>query len=253
MSSPALTFVTILMLPSLMTVITLIIHRIRAARQAQLDRAPEDIVRNLPWQVWTGSGWEKHAGPVPKLDESGVADVTDANDELERAVEAYNEQPASASHGAGMLPQEQAQLPWFEQQHECAICLCEFVKGDRVRVLPCHHIFHLDEVDDWLINRKKLVSSSPLFCLWPRPAVYATSGTLAPYLRLHYSDVPLRLVPCFSGASANMALCLPLISLTTPFLWIAGCPRADAVLSVVSGMQSRRHPARRVTTSSHPR
>ncbi|EIN12856.1 hypothetical protein PUNSTDRAFT_61229 [Punctularia strigosozonata HHB-11173 SS5] len=154
--SPALTFVTILMLPSLMTVITLIIHRIRAARQAQLDRAPEDIVRNLPWQVWTGSGWEKHAGPVPKLDESGVADVTDANDELERAVEAYNEQPASASHGAGMLPQEQAQLPWFEQQHECAICLCEFVKGDRVRVLPCHHIFHLDEVDDWLINRKKL-------------------------------------------------------------------------------------------------
>ncbi len=41
---------------------TLLIHRIRAARAAQRDRAPEDIVRNLPWQVWTGAGWEKHEG-----------------------------------------------------------------------------------------------------------------------------------------------------------------------------------------------
>ena len=40
---------------------------------------------------------------------------------------------------------------------ECAICLSEFVKGERIRILPCHHIFHLDEVDSWLIQRKKLV------------------------------------------------------------------------------------------------
>jgi E3 ubiquitin-protein ligase RNF13/E3 ubiquitin-protein ligase RNF167 len=29
-----------------------------------------------------------------------------------------------------------------------------------VRELPCQHIFHLDEVDEWLIQRKKLVRIS---------------------------------------------------------------------------------------------
>lgn len=41
---------------------------------------------------------------------------------------------------------------------ECAICLEMFVKGDRVRVLPCYHLFHIDEIDEWLIHKKKLVS-----------------------------------------------------------------------------------------------
>ena len=46
---------------------------------------------------------------------------------------------------------------WADQQIECAICLEMFVKGDRVRVLPCYHLFHIDEIDEWLINKKKLV------------------------------------------------------------------------------------------------
>jgi RING-like zinc finger len=49
-------------------------------------------------------------------------------------------------------------LPWFETQLRCAICLEDFAKGDNVRVLPCEHIFHVEEIDDWLINRKKLVN-----------------------------------------------------------------------------------------------
>ena len=40
---------------------------------------------------------------------------------------------------------------------ECAICLEMFVKGDRVRELPCYHLFHMDEIDEWLITKKKLV------------------------------------------------------------------------------------------------
>ena len=44
---------------------------------------------------------------------------------------------------------------------ECAICLEMFVKGDRVRELPCYHLFHIDEIDEWLINKKKLVRCSP--------------------------------------------------------------------------------------------
>lgn len=49
---------------------------------------------------------------------------------------------------------------WFASQTECAICLGDFEKGDKLRILPCGHLFHLDEVDVWLIRRKKLVSLS---------------------------------------------------------------------------------------------
>lgn len=50
---------------------------------------------------------------------------------------------------------------WFASQTQCAICLGDFERGDRVRVLPCRHVFHLDEVDEWLITRKKLVRPPP--------------------------------------------------------------------------------------------
>ncbi|KAF8230079.1 hypothetical protein L208DRAFT_140471 [Tricholoma matsutake] len=159
--SPIITFVIILLLPSALTFITLLIHRIRAARAAQRDRAPEDVVRNLPWLVWTGTGWEKHEGGEPITD--GARPSSDAS--LEEGIVRLESPPAHDTRdldGAGNNPSTShpdaspALRPWFEAQLECAICLSDFVKGDKVRVLPCRHIFHLDEVDEWLIQRKKL-------------------------------------------------------------------------------------------------
>lgn len=182
--SPIITFIVILLLPSALTFITLVIHRIRSARAAQRDRAPEDIVRNLPWRIWTGTGWEKHeAGEdadafpdrVSSVDvdlERGVIyeELPQANDSSNSPEEDLN---ASTSN-AEPLPDQ----PWFESQVECAICLSEFVKGDKVRVLPCHHIFHLHEVDEWLIHRKKLcpvckadVTQPPPELVHPHPPV----------------------------------------------------------------------------------
>ena len=65
MARPILTFLILLLLPSLLTLATLLLHRYRAARAEQRERAPEALVNRLPWRVWTGSGWEKHSGPVP--------------------------------------------------------------------------------------------------------------------------------------------------------------------------------------------
>lgn len=147
----------ILLLPSFLTLITLLVHRIRASRAAQRDRAPEDIVKNLPWRVWNGTRWEKADGsphmdipskagdvrnPVPNSDLT-LSAGNEGDEELDRV-----EQGSSRIH-----------LPWYTTQGECAICLEEFAIGDKVRVLPCEHVFHMNEIDDWLINRKKLVSA----------------------------------------------------------------------------------------------
>jgi E3 ubiquitin-protein ligase RNF13/E3 ubiquitin-protein ligase RNF167 len=151
--SPIITFIIILLLPSALTFLTLLIHRIRAARAAQRDRAPEGIVHGLPWCVWTGTGWEKH---------EGLAEAAPPTKVSNGGIETHPEDPANESENADCNPStshdlsRSAEHPWFESQVECAICLSEFVKGDRVRILPCHHLFHMDEVDSWLIQRKKL-------------------------------------------------------------------------------------------------
>jgi hypothetical protein len=132
-----------------------VIHRIRAAHAAQRERAPEDVVKSLPWRVWTGSGWEKHEGlPHNKPDQS-VIPVPATNDVDVELGQALASNPTTSAQ-----PDEDEDPVWFNTQVECAICLDEFVKGDRVRVLPCKHIFHLDEVDEWLIQLKKLVSKN---------------------------------------------------------------------------------------------
>jgi len=156
--SPIITFIVVLLLPSALTFITLLIHRIRAARAAQRDRAPEDVVHNLPWQVWTGKGWEKHEGNRTNLDSPST---TSSALDTEGEITSSKPPPDDGDHAVSDAStsdhdKSSGQRPWFETQVECAICLCEFSKGDKVRVLPCHHIFHLDEVDEWLIRRKKL-------------------------------------------------------------------------------------------------
>ncbi|KAF9454875.1 hypothetical protein P691DRAFT_716838 [Macrolepiota fuliginosa MF-IS2] len=159
--SPIITFVVILLLPSILTFITLLIHRIRAARAAQRERAPEDIVRRLPWRVYTGNGWEKHEGSEPV---DGTPAIRSSDVDLEEGIPPPEQvspnrpsTPTADSDGGSTShsPKEPDQ-PWFESQLECAICLSDFEKGDKVRVLPCHHIFHLSEIDEWLIQRKKL-------------------------------------------------------------------------------------------------
>lgn len=139
--SPILTFGFLLLLPSCLTLVTLLVHRVRAARAAQRDRAPEEIVKNLPSRIWNGTGLEKSDDDTAA---SSLSQITD----MERGAELPVEGPSTRR------PVEV--LPWHELQFECAICLSNFVKGETVRVLPCQHIFHIDEVDSWLIHGKKL-------------------------------------------------------------------------------------------------
>ncbi|KAJ3557042.1 hypothetical protein NP233_g11837 [Leucocoprinus birnbaumii] len=174
--SPIITFIVILLLPSVLTFITLLIHRIRAARAAQRERAPEDVVRRLPWRVYTGNGWEKHEGEEPLENapafRSSEVDLEEGMPPPEEtsSTKAFDPTDASDHSSTSQLAKDSNDQPWFESQLECAICLSEFTKGDKVRVLPCHHIFHLNEIDEWLIQRKKLCPICKADVTQPPPA-----------------------------------------------------------------------------------
>lgn len=45
----------------------------------------------------------------------------------------------------------------YYSKDECAICMDNFHKGEIVRILPCGHVFHKDECDEWLLKWRKLV------------------------------------------------------------------------------------------------
>jgi E3 ubiquitin-protein ligase RNF13/E3 ubiquitin-protein ligase RNF167 len=164
------------------------VHRIRASRAAQRDRAPEDIVKNLPWRVWNGTRWEKadgtpHISAPPKI--GNVANPISTNNLTADASNGGDEELDRVEQGSSRI-----HLPWYTTQVECAICLEEFAVGDKVRVLPCEHVFHMNEIDDWLINRKKLVSVILLSCALSRlfPVTQLTHHSLDLFLVSRVQD-----------------------------------------------------------------
>ncbi|KAF8507378.1 hypothetical protein BU17DRAFT_57471 [Hysterangium stoloniferum] len=154
--SPIITFFLLLFLPSILTLFTLLIHRLRAARAARLERAPEDVVLNLPWRTWEGQNtiWELEK----TMDNAKKAPQAHSTTSETSRLPKTEPEPSTSNSCPAPLDREAntASKKWYEKQVECAICLEDFVTGDKVRVLPCRHIFHMTEVDDWLIRRKKL-------------------------------------------------------------------------------------------------
>ncbi|KAG8954567.1 hypothetical protein FRC00_005788 [Tulasnella sp. 408] len=183
---------------------------------SRLDRAPEDVVSHLPTRIWSGNRWEKESDWLKKLrtralegqsegqapagspdkpvfDLEGqlnpVANASETDiDEAEDGRKASSAQLLSAVHVEALQSIETAasteddvlpgqDQPWFEGQVECAICLSAFDPGDKVRILPCGHLFHIEEVDGWLVQRKKLCPICKLDVTQPTVSSSAQPGT----------------------------------------------------------------------------
>jgi hypothetical protein len=64
----------LLLLPSFMTLTTILVHRIRLTRQRRRERAPELVVLGLPCLIWRPDGqpWEKVEGSEAGVNANGV-------------------------------------------------------------------------------------------------------------------------------------------------------------------------------------
>ncbi|KAK7340046.1 hypothetical protein VNO77_20738 [Canavalia gladiata] len=99
------------------------------------------------------------------------------------------EQTAARLAGTGLKKRDLIQIPVAVYgggeeipATECPICLGEFEKGDRVRMLPkCNHGFHVRCIDTWLVShsscpncRHSLLEKQPAVC--SSSAVARSSG-----------------------------------------------------------------------------
>jgi hypothetical protein len=149
------------------------------------------VVLSLPETVWTPEEWEKEDSPPPSV-KPKPRSYSQSSEAIEQPsptlsqpvpipasstkqdVEGESEHqlfspslpsPPLASTSASPRPVQIVPNPAkakkerkkFFHGDECSICLNQFERGDHVRILPCGHLFHKIEVDNWLLEWKKLV------------------------------------------------------------------------------------------------
>ncbi|BGP37076.1 hypothetical protein JCM10449v2_000980 [Rhodotorula kratochvilovae] len=178
----------LLFLPSLLTLVTVFIQRVRVARAHKAERAPKDAVARLPVFRWGEA--EKPASPdgaattTRNLEqdeerEVGIAHVPAADEPTEETALLH---PSTDAHAPSLVQRAAARLPAsltrrlptrlrpspppaphraapratrrYPSLTECPFCLSDFEAGDLVMELPCSHVFHADEIETWLQQQK---------------------------------------------------------------------------------------------------
>lgn len=174
--------IILLFLPSILTIVTLLLHRISLFRKRRADRAPRELVNRLPSVIWakdmekgiplfrgsnhhsspqdtrsTFSIWISKFGNCLQLIQPRLQPIVFLHTRSEHT-------PLLASSSSEpvepVLKKQQHKV--FFSQRECALCLSDFEVGDLIRILPCGHCFHQCHLEDqcmgidcWLLKSKK--------------------------------------------------------------------------------------------------
>jgi len=89
------------------------------------------------------------------LIERNMMGDSDIAERIMAAQSGHTQERSLTAQTIGSLSEE---VTWSEDvnfiqdtdQTECTVCLSQFENGDRVRILPCQHVFHAACVDEWL-------------------------------------------------------------------------------------------------------
>lgn len=181
-SSPLFDLLLVLLfLPSLLTLGTVILARIAEWRRVRAERAPERAVQQLRVITWGRDALPEKAKPTvdedaveageqtPLLSSNASTSATTAPpsprpflDRFRVAKRNDSTQPRMSHNFSSTSlnsPSEDAaeDASTEEDPIVCAICISAFNKGDKVLVLPCGHLYHQDEVTEWLTGFSRLV------------------------------------------------------------------------------------------------
>jgi hypothetical protein len=88
-------------------------------------------------------------------DERDTGDSGAAEQDQTSAVKTAPAQ-AAAARKRGKARRKSRTAKRYYSKDECAICMDNFHRGEVVRILPCGHVFHKDECDEWLLKWRKL-------------------------------------------------------------------------------------------------
>ena len=131
--------------------------------QREADRAPPLIVLSLPERIWTPDiVWEKEDSdeaerPSPSIDVPPPISPSEVRTPPAIPVSDPLLAPAASTSDRFKERTSSSTAKKYFSKDECAICMDPFQRGEIVRILPCGHIYHKDECDEWLLKWRKLV------------------------------------------------------------------------------------------------
>lgn len=126
-----------------------------------------DLVQNDPRLSFSDSGASSIAGPSSYPLDSHIDNASNGSTQMTAQADTSpttrttrngkrttHTRPRGHAH-----PHTHAQVhaTRYFSKDECAICMDNFQAGDVVRILPCGHVFHKTECDEWLMKWRKLV------------------------------------------------------------------------------------------------